>query len=149
MKKVKNCLPSYKELISLWPDVAYWSEDWSFWPIEEVLKSLQSDGCFVALATEKDQVLGFSFWKYVAGEGELLFVFVPQAGRGGGIARQLLDFSLGHLQSLSVNQVFLEVRPSNRAAIRLYEALGFNLLSTRKQYYKDGEDAFVFSRELA
>lgn len=149
MKKIKICLPSYKDLISLWPDVANWAQYWAFWPIEEVLKSLQSESCFIALGTENDQVLGFSFWKYVAGEAELLFVFVPQAGRGGGIAKQLLDFSLAHLKSLGVNLVFLEVRPSNLAAIRLYEALGFNLLSRRKQYYKDGEDALVYTRELA
>ncbi len=149
MKKIKICLPSYKDLISLWPNVANWSQDWAFWPIEEVLKSLQSEGCFVAIATENDQVLGFSFWKYVAGEGELLFVFVPQAGRGRGIARQMLEFSLSHLKSVGVDLVFLEVRFSNLAAIRLYEALGFNLLSTRKQYYKDGEDALVYSLELA
>jgi ribosomal-protein-alanine N-acetyltransferase len=149
MKKIKICLPSPKELISLWPALANWSQNWDFWPIDEVLKSLLSHGCFVALATENDQVIGFVFWRYLAGEGELLFIFVPEAGRGGGVARQLLEWSLVHLKTLGVKAVFLEVRPSNTQAIRLYEASGFNLLSTRKHYYKDGEDAQVFTQELA
>lgn len=40
-------------------------------------------------------------------------------------------------------QAFLEVNASNKIAIGLYLKFGFNILSTRKSYYANGEDALV------
>ena len=48
-------------------------------------------------------------------------------------------------------RVFLEVRPSNPAAIALYHREGFNEIGRRPRYYpaKDGrEDAIVMAKEL-
>jgi ribosomal-protein-alanine N-acetyltransferase len=45
--------------------------------------------------------------------------------------------------------MFLEVRPSNARAIRLYDSLGFNQIGTRNGYYpaRNGgrEDALVLA----
>jgi [ribosomal protein S18]-alanine N-acetyltransferase len=40
-------------------------------------------------------------------------------------------------------QAYLEVNVSNKAAISLYLKFGFTVLSTRKSYYANGEDALV------
>ena len=148
MKKIKFSLPTHKELISVQPVLAEWSQSWAFWPLKEVMKSLNHQECFVALATQEDQIVGFSFWKCILEDAELLFVFVPEAQRGKGVAKELLAFSMIHLESLGAKMVSLEVRPSNRSAVDLYGRLGFSILSTRKNYYKDGESAHVFSKEL-
>jgi ribosomal-protein-alanine N-acetyltransferase len=45
-----------------------------------------------------------------------------------------------------VNEAFLEVRPSNTAAIRLYQSMGFVQLGMRRGYYQAAvgrEDAAV------
>jgi ribosomal-protein-alanine N-acetyltransferase len=50
-----------------------------------------------------------------------------------------------------VQRVFLEVRPSNRHAIALYEHAGFNEIGRRRGYYparKNREDAIVMALEL-
>ena len=50
-----------------------------------------------------------------------------------------------------VDEAFLEVRPSNLAAIRLYQRLGFEQIGIRRGYYQapDGrEDAIVLKLEL-
>jgi ribosomal-protein-alanine N-acetyltransferase len=50
-----------------------------------------------------------------------------------------------------VVDVFLEVRPSNTAAIRLYQSLGFTQIGMRRGYYQaEGgrEDAVVLRRTL-
>lgn len=45
---------------------------------------------------------------------------------------------------------FLEVRPSNAAAIGLYQSLGFEVAGRRPRYYHDtNEDAFVMIRRTA
>ena len=45
------------------------------------------------------------------------------------------------------NAIALEVRPSNVAALGLYEKLGFALIGRRKRYYPDKEDALVLLLE--
>ncbi len=41
---------------------------------------------------------------------------------------------------------FLEVRVSNETAKNIYQKYGFQVISTRKAYYPDGEDAYVMRR---
>ncbi len=48
-------------------------------------------------------------------------------------------------------EAFLEARPSNTSAIRLYQSLGFAQIGTRRGYYQavDGrEDAIVLKRRI-
>jgi ribosomal-protein-alanine N-acetyltransferase len=50
----------------------------------------------------------------------------------------------------NIELVFLEVRPTNGDAVRLYESLGFRVIGRRKGYYFDtGEDALVMEATLA
>ena len=68
-----------------------------------------------------------------------------------GIGRDLLYAVLDRAQGIGVRDVFLEVRRSNRPAMTLYEALGFERLGVRRGYYQahDGrEDAIVYRLEL-
>ena len=48
---------------------------------------------------------------------------------------------LAHGASARTRLVLLEVRRSNRPAIRLYRAFGFTAMGLRRDYYADGEDA--------
>ena len=53
--------------------------------------------------------------------------------------------------SAGARQAFLEARPSNTPAIRLYQSLGFVQIGMRRGYYQavDGrEDAIVLKRQL-
>jgi ribosomal-protein-alanine N-acetyltransferase len=45
--------------------------------------------------------------------------------------RQLMAW----VRELAIDQILLEVRPSNTAAIRLYRKLGFQEIGLRKGYY--------------
>jgi len=54
-------------------------------------------------------------------------------------------------RALEAKNVFLEVRPSNRAAQELYSRYGFRKIAVRRDYYpaRSGrEDALVFSLAL-
>jgi ribosomal-protein-alanine N-acetyltransferase len=56
---------------------------------------------------------------------------------------------LGHAKAQSVTRVMLEVRKSNLAAQKLYEAFGFSTTGVRKGYYSDdGEDALAMTMEI-
>jgi len=65
-----------------------------------------------------------------------------------GIATALLENLIGRLGEDA--RMTLEVRPSNHAAISLYEKFGFLAAGTRRRYYQDnGEDALIMWRTPA
>jgi ribosomal-protein-alanine N-acetyltransferase len=81
------------------------------------------------------------FW-IVHGEAHILNMAVAPGLRRMGLAKRLLTFSTEMMRARGVVEVFLEVRVSNRAAIRLYEDFGFEHAYVRERYYGD-EDAIV------
>ncbi len=60
-----------------------------------------------------------------------------------GLATALLAEARGEAERGRGRGLILEVRPSNRAAFRLYRHLGYHVLGRRPRYYSDGEDALV------
>ena len=58
-----------------------------------------------------------------------------------GIGRLLIEHFLNSIPYKS--SVFLEVKKGNFPAINLYSSFGFEKISIRKKYYRDGSDAFV------
>lgn len=84
------------------------------------------------------------------GEADLLNVVVAPENQREGIASLLLDYLIAQIAE-SADNLFLEVRESNRAAITLYDNLGFNQVGVRANYYpakKGREDALIFARSL-
>ncbi len=63
-------------------------------------------------------------------------------------AKKLINYAIEYIKTQNKQKVFLEVRENNIPAIKLYENLGFNKISMRKNYYSDGENALVYLKEL-
>lgn len=88
----------------------------------------------------------------VIDEAHLLNISVARTVQRRGIGGKLLEYLSSEAQRAGAIQFFLEVRPSNTAALALYERHGFVAIGRRKGYYpaSDGrrEDAIVMRREL-
>ena len=96
-------------------------------------------------------VAGYGIMSYGAGEAHILNICIRNDLRGVGVGRRLMDFLLSRAREAEMQDVFLEVRPSNPVAIRLYESLGFVKVGVRKAYYQatsGREDALVYKRVL-
>ncbi|MEJ0087625.1 MAG: ribosomal protein S18-alanine N-acetyltransferase [Pseudomonadota bacterium] len=97
------------------------------------------------------QIIGYGVMSLGAGEAHILNVCVREEFRTVGFGGRLLENLLERAAAGGVTEAFLEVRPSNLAAIRLYQRLGFEQIGIRRGYYQapDGrEDAIVLKREL-
>ena len=97
------------------------------------------------------QIIGYGVMSLGAGEAHILNVCVRDEFRTVGFGRRLLENLLERAVAAGVTEAFLEVRPSNLAAIRLYQRLGFEQIGIRRGYYQapEGrEDAIVLKREL-
>jgi len=69
--------------------------------------------------------VGYGILSIAAGEAHLLNVCVTDAYRCRGIGRRLLAHLLFAAGDAGAREAFLEARPSNLSAIRLYQSLGF------------------------
>jgi ribosomal protein S18 acetylase RimI-like enzyme len=71
--------------------------------------------------------------------------------RGRGVGRQMLKLLVERSVQAGMQDVFLEVRPSNLHAIALYQSVGFIEVGRRRGYYQavDGrEDALVLKLSI-
>jgi ribosomal-protein-alanine N-acetyltransferase len=84
----------------------------------------------------------------------LLNITVNASIRRQGIGLRVMDAIAAIAKNMAIPRVLLEVRPSNRAAIALYERAGYQLLATRKGYYPvesgsdQREDALVMIKPI-
>lgn len=94
---------------------------------------------------------GFSLFRTVSTDAELLLLGVSPQFRKRGIGRMLLDHFIGQARDNGSSRVHLEVRDGN-PAVHMYRSAGFSCVGRRRKYYRGrtgGEfDALTFSREL-
>lgn len=94
-------------------------------------------------------VAGHLVLRMAGDEAEILNVAVAHAARRRGIASALISTALAAAEARRAQRVFLEVRESNRAAVRLYQRHQFRLAGKRPRYYREPtEDALVLAREV-
>jgi len=76
--------------------------------------------------------------------GDITTIGVAKQHQGRGIGRALVQELVRRAKRSGAEQLFLEVKKSNEAAIFLYESFGFEKIDVRKNYYQpSGEDAIV------
>jgi len=97
------------------------------------------------------EVVAYCVLSHAAGETHLLNLCVAPARQGEGLGGMLLGHALRRAARSGSSVIFLEVRPSNHAAIGLYRRYGFSAAGLRPDYYAAGEgreDAIVMHRAL-
>jgi len=122
------------------------------WTRSQCAGILPMPGVELILARDGEgQVSGFSLFRTVADEAELLLLAVAPDRRRRGIGRTLLDHFMDHARTSGAGRVHLEVREGNPAVI-MYRQAGFNFAGRRPKYYRGrfgGDfDALTLSRPL-
>jgi ribosomal-protein-alanine N-acetyltransferase len=112
-------------------------------------------GYFCRVAEVRREIVGYAIMSTGAGEAHVLNVCVRMDFRDHGLGRYLMERLFEQARNASCQDIFLEVRPSNPAAIHLYEKMGFQQVGVRKGYYQASwsngsgrEDAWVYKLTL-
>lgn len=125
------------------------SYPWTWTMMQDCIKA--GYGCHLLL--QGPQLLGFAILSQVLDELHLLNLCVAPQHQRKGLGRFLLCHLLQEGRAAKMNTVFLEVRPSNQAARKLYQQTGFCEVGYRKDYYPGGlkgrESALVMAMDLS
>lgn len=109
-------------------------------------------GYSARVGEREGRIVAYGVLMLAPGEAQLLNLSVVPDARRGGLGRELLMQFLDDARRLGAEQVFLEVRESNKPAISLYERAGFHCVARRQSYYPAAvagearEDALVMRR---
>jgi ribosomal-protein-alanine N-acetyltransferase len=118
---------------------------------EGIFRDCLRVGYVCCVVTVSRQVMAYGVMSFGAGEAHILNLCVGEAYRCRGIGRQLLNSLIERAGAAGMADAYLEVRPSNTTAIRLYLSLGFEQVGMRRGYYQAAngrEDAAVLRRAL-
>lgn len=108
------------------------------------LNEILEDKLSKVIVYEKDKIIGFIIATDLIETCDILSIVVDPEYRRKGIAANLIAYLISELDS-SLKLITLEVATKNTAAIKLYDKFGFEVVNTRKKYYKD-DDAYLMAR---
>jgi ribosomal-protein-alanine N-acetyltransferase len=109
-------------------------------------------GYFCQVMLQDNQIVAYGVMSHGAGEAHVLNICVRPERQGEGIGRVMMESLVTAARRIGAETLLLEVRPSNKPAVRLYHSMGFNEVGSRKNYYPDGdrgrEDALLMGLSL-
>lgn len=117
------------------------------WSRRAFEREFQHEHSYKFVLEEEGLAVGYAIvWK-IYDEALLMSIAIKKdlwgKGRGKGLMAFLIEYFKGR-----ASRFVLDVRKANIRAIRLYQSLGFKIVSERQGYYSDGEDAFVMILDL-
>ena len=118
---------------------------------EGIFRDCLRVGYVCRVVTVERQVSGYGVMSVGAGEAHILNLCVTESFRCRGAGKKILICLIERAHAAGMAEAFLEVRPSNTMAIRLYQSLGFEQVGMRRGYYQavnGREDAAVLKLSL-
>lgn len=114
---------------------------WAYSDFEEQM--LQNPYASIYVYEIDEKIIGYVDLWIAYENAEIANIGVDKNYQRNGIASELLSFCMQKVNDAKCENITLEVRISNLPAICLYEKYGFKKVSTRKNYYADGENAYL------
>jgi len=119
------------------------------WPEAAFSTELNQPDRGVLIAESDSTITGYAAYITAYNEAHLTNIAVVPGFRGKNIAKLLLNSIFGIAREADCEYIFLDVRPTNTAAIELYRKFGFYELYRRPNYYHNPvEDALVMVKNL-
>jgi [ribosomal protein S18]-alanine N-acetyltransferase len=122
------------------------------WTRSQCAGILPMSGVSLMLARDREgRPVGFSLFRMVADEAELLLIAVDPDHHRRGIGRLLLNEFMDGARRGGVHRLHLEVREGN-PAVQMYLDAGFSTVGRRRNYYRGDEgsqfDAITLAKNV-
>ena len=114
---------------------------------DSLLSAYECWGCWTG-----GELIGYAVVMTAIDEAHLLNFAVASRWQRRGVAIRFLQFLLDRAEDGKRDMLYLEVRPSNVAGLKLYQRFGFKQLGVRRDYYPavtGREDALFLGVNIA
>ena len=102
------------------------------------------------VALKEHKIVGFVGMLVAADEADITHIAVQKEYRRQHIAFALLQELICQASELGVGTIYLEVRRNNSSAQRFYQAMNFEEVGVRKNYYTNPkEDAIIMKKTIS
>lgn len=120
---------------------------WS-WTPARVLKAVRDEATNVAVVEERPSVLGFGIMRYGEQRAHLVLLGVAPGHRKRGLGALLLAWLEKCAVTAGLENIQVEARQDNPAAIAFYEEQGFRATGRVPGYYRGEVDAVRLEKQL-
>ena len=104
--------------------------------------------CIGVLDLETKKILALCSAWLIIDELHITSIAVHPIHQRKGLGKLLISDLIKRSNSLLTNQIHLEVKETNEPAKAFYKSMGFKIIGNRSNFYKDGNDAILFSKQL-
>lgn len=111
------------------------------------------------VAEENEEVVGYIMCRIETGtpslklwgimkKGHVISIAVLPEHQRKGVGCALMQEAMKAMVNYKAKECYLEVRTTNVSAVNLYRKMEFEVARTMRNYYADGEDAYMMARKL-
>ncbi len=118
------------------------------WNNEQWIKELSNPRRICLGIYKNSRLVAFVCSLLISDELNVTAIAVHPQNRRIGLGENILSSLIEKAKKMGAKKVFLETKSTNYSAIGLYKKLGFKSVRNRKNYYRDGSDACLFSHDL-
>ena len=94
------------------------------------------------------KIVGYIIGDVRNNRGHVVSIAVDSQYRGKGVGKCLMNVLIKKFKETSIKTIRLEVAVSNLIAQTFYKKMGFRAIGRIKNYYRNGEDAFLMEKRL-
>ncbi|MEG2561120.1 MAG: ribosomal protein S18-alanine N-acetyltransferase [Clostridia bacterium] len=117
------------------------SEPWSFCAVDSLIENRFA--VKRVCVDESGEVVGYYSFAKSFEDGFVNNIAVKKSAQNKGVGKALMTDMFAQAEKNGVDNLTLEVRPSNGVAVEMYKKLGFVECGKRRQFYPDKEDATI------
>ena len=120
----------------------------SLWSKKQWANEFKKDGTKIFGLLNANLIVGVCVFQVVVDEAQINYFVVDQKFRKKGFGSFFMNNLIKRCEKLNLKKLILEVSQSNITAQRFYSRLDFATVGMRKNYYKDGSNAFLKEKKL-
>jgi ribosomal-protein-alanine N-acetyltransferase len=118
------------------------------WTPAKVRRHVRDKETMVLIASNEGSIAGFEIMRFGDDQAHLFLLAVQPEYRRSGLGRSMMQWLEKSCRTAGIQTVRLEVRVSNKAALRFYRKLGYRVIARVAGYYDRREAAAVMARNL-
>jgi len=118
------------------------------WTPAKVRWHIDDKDTMVLIASREGVMAGFAIMRFGDHQAHLFLLAVRPDFRRTGIGRSMMEWLEKSCRTAGIQAIRLEVRASNRAALRFYRQLGYRFLGQVAGYYDRREAAVIMAHSL-